>query len=177
MNVHPEPRPAPAGRNRWARSLLALALAAGAAVPTAGTVAHAATAPTGEPSTFSLNVPAGAGGAELADGHQGFSVESADFAHGFLTRDRMAGRLKTLGSDGVLRLGGYSMDLVWPAFGKWSRTSAPKEAIGGTVDQSDLDALRKLVDATGWKVTLGLPLKAVIDPAKLKNPAQDPAPG
>lgn len=68
------------------------------------------------------------------------------------------------------------MDLVWPAFGAAADTSAPAQAIGGTVDQSDLDGLKQLLDATGWKVTLGMPLKSLIDPAELKNPAKDPAP-
>ena len=115
-------------------------------------------------------------GVRLGPGFQGFSVESADFAHGFLTRQRMAQRLRTLGRHGVVRLGGYSMDLVWPAFGRWSDTPAPAEAIGGTVDQSDLAALAELLDATGWKVTLGAPLKSIIDPSKVKNPTRDPAP-
>jgi hypothetical protein len=115
-------------------------------------------------------------GLRLTTGFQGFSVESADFAHGFLTRERMAQRLRTLGRHGVIRLGGYSMDLVWPAFGAWRDVPAPAEAIGGTVDQADLDALADLLDATGWKVTLGAPLKSVIDPSKVKNPTRDPAP-
>jgi hypothetical protein len=113
--------------------------------------------------------------ARLADDFQGFSVESADFAHGFLTEKRMAQRLRTLGP-GVIRLGGYSMDLVWPAFGAWRGVPAPPQAIGGTVDQSDLDSLKGLLEATGWKVTLGAPLKTVVDPSKIKNPAKDPSP-
>ncbi|MBQ0895722.1 hypothetical protein KBX37_21925 [Micromonospora sp. U56] len=114
--------------------------------------------------------------AVLSGNFQGFSVESADFAHGFLTKERMAERLRTLGPNGVIRLGGYSMDLVWPAFGEWTDVPAPPEAIGGTVDQSDLDRLKELLDATGWKVTLGAPLKTVIDPSKIKNPTRDPSP-
>ncbi|MGH3388250.1 MAG: glycosyl hydrolase family 79 C-terminal domain-containing protein [Actinomadura sp.] len=113
--------------------------------------------------------------ARLVDDFQGFSVESADFAHGFLTKERMGRRLRTLGP-GVIRLGGYSMDLVWPAFGEWTDAPAPAEAIGGTVDQSDLNDLKELLDDTGWKVTLGAPLKGVIDPAKVKNPTRDPSP-
>ena len=107
---------------------------------------------------------------------QGFSVESADFAHGFLTSKLLARRLDTLGPQGVIRIGGYSMDLVWPAFGQWSGAPAPAEAIGGTVDQSDLDKLDGLVDDSGWKVSIGLPLKKVIDPSKIKNPTKDPSP-
>jgi hypothetical protein len=114
--------------------------------------------------------------ARLSDDFQGFSVESADFAHGFLTKERMAERLKTLGPHGVIRLGGYSMDLVWPAFGAWRGAPAPAEAIGGTVDQQDLDNLKALLDDTGWKVTLGAPLKSVIDPTKVKSLTKDPAP-
>ncbi|QNE22585.1 hypothetical protein F1D05_37670 [Kribbella qitaiheensis] len=94
--------------------------------------------------------------------NQGFSVESADFAHGYLTKQRMAQRLRTLGP-GVLRLGGYSMDLVWPSFGAAKGTPAPDWAIGGTVDRSDFEQLKQLVRASGWKVTLGAPLKSVLD--------------
>ncbi|HET6739002.1 MAG TPA: glycosyl hydrolase family 79 C-terminal domain-containing protein [Kribbella sp.] len=107
---------------------------------------------------------------------QGFSVESADLAHGFLTSRLLARRLKTLGPHGVIRIGGYSMDLVWPAFGAWAGAPAPAEAIGGTVDQSDLDKLAQLVRDSGWKVSLGLPLKKLIDPAKIKDPTKDPSP-
>ena len=84
------------------------------------------------------------GKTRLTEGFQGFSVESADFAHGYLTSERMAQRLRTLGDEGVIRIGGYSMDLVWPAFGDWAGAPAPAEAIGGTVDQQDLDALNAL---------------------------------
>ncbi|MFD7204695.1 glycosyl hydrolase family protein [Streptomyces sp. NPDC059893] len=125
---------------------------------------------------FALDATGSPSRATFDSGVQGFSVESADFAHGYLTEDLLAERLKTLGPHGVLRLGGYSMDLVWPAFGAAAHTPAPAQAIGGTVDQSDLDGLKQLLDATGWKVTLGMPLKSLIDPAKLKNPAKDPAP-
>ncbi len=107
---------------------------------------------------------------------QGFSVESADFAHGFLTKDLLARKLKTLGNTGVIRLGGYSMDLVWPAFGAYSDAPPPPQAIGGVVDQSDFDKLKALLDATGWKVTLGVPLKAIIDPSQIKSPTKDPSP-
>jgi hypothetical protein len=84
--------------------------------------------------------------------------------------------LKTLGTDGVLRLGGYSMDLVWPAFGAYRDAPAPPQAIGGTVDQNDFNQLKALLDDSGWKITLGAPLKAVIDQSKIKNPARDPSP-
>ncbi|MCM2412692.1 glycosyl hydrolase family 79 C-terminal domain-containing protein [Streptomyces sp. RKAG290] len=162
-------------RRRLVRTALAAALVAGAALPAGHAFARSGDdTPTG--TAFTLNATADSAGARLTGDHQGFSVESADFAHGYLTEDRMADRLRTLGNDGVLRLGGYSMDLVWPAFGRWSGSPAPKEAIGGTVDRSDLDALRKLVRASGWKVTLGVPLKSVVDPAVLKDPAKDPAP-
>ncbi|MCX5316065.1 glycosyl hydrolase family 79 C-terminal domain-containing protein [Streptomyces sp. NBC_00154] len=137
--------------------------------PGAGQTARSAT-------PFALDASGSASQTRLKVGMQGFSVESADFAHGYLTKDLLAERLKTLGDHGVLRLGGYSMDLVWPAFGTFKDNPAPAQAIGGTADQADLDGLKKLLDATGWKVTLGVPLKSLIDPAKLKNPAKDPAP-
>jgi hypothetical protein len=155
------------------RGLAGLAVAAltvaGTALP--GT---ASTSDAGTPAEVS--VQGQASGADLGDDAQGFSVESADLAHGFLTSRRMADRLDTLGRHGVIRVGGYSMDLVWPAFGHWAHTPAPPEAIGGTVDQSDLDALKRLTHDSGWKVSIGLPLKKTIDPAKIKDPTKDPSP-
>ncbi|MBM0238005.1 hypothetical protein JNW88_14140 [Micromonospora sp. ATA32] len=56
------------------------------------------------------------------------------------------------------------------------RHAGAPQAIGGTVDQEDLNELKKLLDDTGWKVTLGAPLKAIIDPAQVKNPTRDPSP-
>ncbi|WP_329449774.1 hypothetical protein OG894_02815 [Streptomyces sp. NBC_01724] len=166
-------------RPKSARIATPAALATAVALLACGGVALAEPA-TGEAAraqtAFTLDTHGSPTGAELDPGMQGFSVESADFAHGYLTKELLAGRLKTLGPHGVLRLGGYSMDLVWPAFGPHADAPAPAQAIGGTVDQADLDGLKKLLDATGWKVTLGVPLKSLIDQAKLKNPAKDPAP-
>lgn len=162
-------------RRRVRRSFVATALVV--ALSASGAVAVAADA--GEPAATSdvtLTATADEANARVPADFQGFSVESADFAHGFLTEDLLARRLRTLGHEGVIRVGGYSMDLVWPAFGAWKDAPAPAVAIGGTVDQADLDGLKRLVDATGWKVTLGAPLKGVIDPAKLKDPAKDPSP-
>jgi hypothetical protein len=166
------------GRGRAARWLLCGVLSAGLGFGDAADAAVAADTGTfgaADRGTTDVTLTATMSehNARLVENFQGFSVESADFAHGFLTEKRMAERLKTLGP-GVLRLGGYSMDLVWPAFGEWS--DAPAEAIGGTVDRSDLNDLKELLDASGWKVTLGAPLKGVIDPAKIKNPTRDPSP-
>lgn len=155
------------------RSLVAGALAAGL-VAAGGLPAIADD--TAATTSLTLTATVDGTNAVLGDDFQGFSVESADFAHGYLTRERMAERLRTLGPHGVIRLGGYSMDLVWPAFGDWTTAPAPSEAIGGTVDQSDLDHLKELLDATGWKVTLGAPLKKIVDPSKIKNPTRDPSP-
>jgi hypothetical protein len=119
-------------------------------------------AATAADSEINLVVTSNPANARITGDNQGFSVESADFAHGYLTKDRMAQRLRTLGP-GVLRLGGYSMDLVWPAFGAAKGTPAPAWAIGGTVDQADFDQLKVLLKASGWKVTLGAPLKSVLD--------------
>ncbi|MGH3387423.1 MAG: glycosyl hydrolase family 79 C-terminal domain-containing protein [Actinomadura sp.] len=161
-------------QSRSARWLLTVPLVLGLS-GVAG--AAAADGDAGEPAAaeFSLTARSSDSNPRLTDDFQGFSVESADFAHGFLTEERMARRLRTLGP-GVIRLGGYSMDLVWPAFGAWRDVPAPPQAIGGTVDQTDLDSLKELLDATGWKVTLGAPLKTVIDPSKIKNPTRDPSP-
>jgi len=140
------------------RSLLAATLAV--ALTSSGTlVAAAAPPPAAE---IRLTVTSDRTNASITGDNQGFSVESADFAHGYLTRERMAQRLKTLGP-GVLRLGGYSMDLVWPAFGTAKDTPAPDWAIGGTVDQGDFTQLRPLLRESGWKVTLGAPLLSVLN--------------
>jgi hypothetical protein len=159
---------------RTFRTLAAVAsigLAAGAALAAPAAAEDAAPA---APVTLAAAVDGT--NATLPGDLQGFSVESADFAHGYLTSALMSRRLDTLGPRGVIRIGGYSMDLVWPAFGRWADQPAPAEAIGGTVDQSDLDKLKALVDDSGWKVSLGLPLKKVIDPAKIKDPTKDPSP-
>jgi len=125
---------------------------------------------------ISLTATTDGANARITGDNQGFSVESADFAHGFLTKARMSQRLRTLGPHGVIRIGGYSMDLVWPALGAYHDAPAPVRAIGGTVDQSDLDNLKELLDDSGWKVTLGASLKSIIDPSQVTNPAKDPSP-
>jgi hypothetical protein len=112
--------------------------------------------------TFALTATSDDTAASVGTDTQGFSVESADLAHGFLTQDRLAPWLRTLGPHGVIRLGGSSTDLVWPAFGASQEASAPGWAIGGTVDQGDLSQLRRLLDASGWKVTLGAPLTPIL---------------
>lgn len=162
------------GRPGWRgvqRALLATTLVAGLAL-TAGTTATAITPAT----AFTLNASKVSHNPSLTGDNQGFSVESADFAHGYLTKSLMSQRLKTLGPYGVVRLGGYSMDLVWPAFGAYSDAPAPVEAIGGTVDQGDMNALKSLLDDSGWKVTLGIPLKKLLDPSQIKSPTKDPSP-
>lgn len=154
-------------------TIVSVGLAAAAAVAApAGATDQQATAST----AVSLTATADGTNPKLPADLQGFSVESADFAHGFLTSKLLAQRLDTLGPEGVIRIGGYSMDLVWPAFGQWTGVPAPAEAVGGTVDQSDLDRLKTLVEDSGWKVSIGLPLKKVIDPSKIKDPAKDPSP-
>lgn len=101
-------------------------------------------------------------GTATSGNNQGFSFESADLAHGFITRQLLAGPLRGLGPKGVIRISGYTADLVWPAFGAYAETPAPSWAIGGTVDQSDLDSLKQLVDATGWKVSIAVPDSSLV---------------
>jgi hypothetical protein len=140
-----------------------------------GLTASGAGAATGS-AAFTLTPASDPGGGAITGGNLGFSVESADFAHGFLTKARMSRWLRTLGPHGVLRLGGYSMDLVWPAFGAYRSAPVPPQAIGGVVDESDLAGLEALLHDSGWKVTLGVPLKSIIDPSKIKSPTKDPSP-
>ena len=114
------------------------------------------------PAAFTLTPTRGVSGAGVSGDNQGFSVESADFAHGFLTRRLLARPLVTLGHRGVIRIGGYTTELVWPAFGAFTDRPAPSWAIGGTVDESDLDQLKRLMAATGWKVTIAVPVLSLL---------------
>ncbi len=98
----------------------------------------------------------------ISGGNQGFSVETADFAHGFLTRQLLARPLATLGNRGTIRIGGYTSELTWPAFGEYARRRTPSWAVGGRVDQYNLDQLKQLLTATGWRVTIALPVKSVV---------------
>ncbi len=168
--------PRPGQRRSVLRSTTALALAAALSVAAAIGTGSAAVGDTAGSTAINLTATTDRSNAELSGASQGFSVESADFAHGFLTKALLSNRLKTLGRHGVIRIGGYSMDLVWPTFGAYRNAPAPPQAIGGVVDQSDLDQLKRLLDDSGWKVTIGLPLKAVIDQSLLKDATKDPAP-
>ena len=51
----------------------------------------------------------------------------------------------------------------------------PKQK-NATVDQSDMDALKPLLDDSGWKVTLGIPLKKLLAPEQIKSSLRDPSP-
>ncbi len=166
----------PRRRHRRAgQAVLATALVVGMGVA-GSTSASGSSDPSGPTTAFTLNATKDSSNPKLSGDNQGFSVESADFAHGYLTKELMAQRLKTLGPYGVIRLGGYSMDLVWPAFGKYSNAPAPAEAVGGTVDQGDMTALKGMLDASGWKATLGIPLKKLLTAEEIKSPLRDPSP-
>jgi hypothetical protein len=154
--------------------LLAIGLVTG--LTASGANAAAAPAALTDSTAITLTLTSDPSSGTITGDNLGFSVESADFAHGFLTRARMSQWLKTLGRHGVLRLGGYSMDLVWPAFGAYRNSPVPAQAIGGRVDQSDLNQLKALLHDSGWKVTLGVPLKSIIDQSKIKSPTKDPSP-
>lgn len=153
-------------------AVLALALGLSAASISSSQVAGAEGAST----AITLTANSHTSHTRLTGDEQGFSVESADFAHGFLTSALMANRLKTLGHNGVLRIGGYSMELVWPTFGPYVGAPTPAQAIGGVVDQSDLNSLKTLLHDSGWKVTIGVPLKSVIDQSQVKSLIKDPSP-
>ncbi|MEP7019082.1 MAG: glycosyl hydrolase family 79 C-terminal domain-containing protein [Pseudonocardiales bacterium] len=161
------------GLSQLPKILAVLTLTGGLTVGAISTAGPATAAGTTAITLTATNDPTNA---QISGNNQGFSVESADFAHGYLTMARMSQRLQTLGEHGVIRIGGYSMDLVWPTFGAYRNAPAPAQAIGGVVDQRDLDQLKRLTDDSGWQVTLAVPLKAVIDQAKLKDPNKDPAP-
>lgn len=128
--------------------------------PGAGTASARAAAPASR--AITLTPTRGATDTGTSGDNQGFSVESADFAHGFLTRKLLARPLAQLGHRGVIRVGGYTVNLIWPAFGAYADKPAPSWAIGGTVDQSDLDQLKLLTAATGWQVTIAVPVASLI---------------
>ncbi|MBO0768694.1 MAG: hypothetical protein J2O48_08440, partial [Solirubrobacterales bacterium] len=141
-----------------ARLLIGLALLCLAALALPGRATAAA------PSQFTLTPSTnGAPGTGLTGKNQGFSVESADLANGSLNAPLLTNWLRTLGPHGLIRVGGFSVDDIWPAFGSAQNTPAPAQAVGGTVNQADLDSLKQLLDATGWKATVAVPLKSVIN--------------
>ncbi|WP_231445208.1 hypothetical protein [Brevibacterium zhoupengii] len=93
---------------------------------------------------------------ELSHANLGISFESTDLVDPRLDPglSNLAGQLEFLGSPS-LRFGGNSLDrrTFWSSNGE--RTKHPEEV---TVTPSDLKRLKRLVDVTDSKVTLGIPL-------------------
>jgi hypothetical protein len=107
-------------------------------------------------------------GREFALGAVGLSLETKELA----TKDISASHrslvaLMRLLGPGVLRIGGNSLDYSW-----WtSDAEQPPEWATSVVTPADLARLRGLLEATGWRVVLGVDL-GHFDPARAANEAR-----
>lgn len=94
----------------------------------------------------------------LRDGNLGVSFETTDLSDPRLDpgTSNLASQLQGLGSP-ALRFGGNALDRrsFWTSKGE-----TPKDSGKTTITPEDLKRLKKLVDATGSTVTLGIPLGA-----------------
>jgi hypothetical protein len=106
-------------------------------------------------------------GAEFPRGAVGLSTETDELGMRTLSATRRS--LVTLMQDigpGILRIGGNSVDYSW-----WTSDHEPQPTWAtNVVTPSDLAALRRLLDATGWKVILGVDL-GHFDPARAADEA------
>ncbi len=107
-------------------------------------------------------------GPEFAPGAIGLSTEAQELGTDHLNaaRYRLVRLMRLLGPS-VLRVGGASVDLSW-----WTSDgeSSPPWATN-TVTPADLYALRGLLDATGWRVLLGVDL-GHFEPARAADEAR-----
>jgi hypothetical protein len=158
-------------RNRATVGLAAVALVAGvlAAVDsvTGSTLfgystAHAAAV------TTSITVQPAAVGSALPAGFAGLSLPPAELAANDFAHTNLAAYLKTLGSTGVIRMGGNSGDRTfWTSSGE----RAPSWATG-TITPASLRPLAAIARATGWKVILGVNFKR-LDAARAADEAKN----
>jgi hypothetical protein len=115
-----------------------------------------------------LRVDTSRPGSELAPGAVGLSVEARELSSGRLSAAHLSlVRLMRLLGPAALRVGGNSVDLSW-----WTSTgeSPPAWAVD-TVTPADLQALRGLLAATGWRVLLGVGL-GHFEPARAAEEAR-----
>ncbi len=102
-------------------------------------------------------------------GAVGLSIEAHELSTDHLSvyHGRLVRLLQLLGPS-VLRIGGDSVDLSW-----WTADNeAPPSWVTSTVTPTDLDALHRLLKATGWRVLLGLDLGHP-EPARAADEARE----
>lgn len=151
------------------RAVAALGVAA-ATLITAGT-AQASGVPAHRPGSvnagLAITVHPDQAGHRLRPGFVGFSFGAATVAADDYATTDFAGYLRTLGPDGVIRIGGNSGDKTF-----WTSTGepAPSWATSGTITPAKLQHLAAIVHATGWKVILAVNLKQP-DPARAADEA------
>jgi Glycosyl hydrolase family 79 C-terminal beta domain len=146
-------------RQRFRRLLLGALLPAGLAAVTgiavtgiavAGVAGVGSAATTA--ATATVTVKPGTG-AKLTDDFIGLSFEVNLITQPALTSGNLAQYLKTLGP-GVLRFGGNQVDKAY-----WTSRGEPAPSWAATtLTPADLDRLKTLATASGWKVILGVNL-------------------
>ena len=103
-----------------------------------------------------------AGGRNFAQGAIGLSTETYEFGvHHLSATSRARIRLMRLLGPAVLRIGGNEFDESW-----WTSHNEPRPSWAtNVVTPADLARLRGLLDATHWRVILGVNL-GHFDPAR-----------
>jgi hypothetical protein len=107
-------------------------------------------------------------GNELRPGFVGLSFGAATVAQDDYASTDLGGFLRTLGRNGVIRVGGNSGDSTfWTSTGE----TAPSWATSGTITPEKLQHLADIVRGAGWKVILAVNLKH-LDPARAADEAK-----
>ncbi len=134
----------------------------------AGTLAWArSTATVAQAATVVLTVETNRPGSEFAPGSVGLSMGTQELSSGHLSplHHRLVRLMRLLGPS-VLRIGANTVDSSW-----WtSNGESPPSWATNTVTPGDLSALRSLLEATGWRVLLGVDL-GHFEPARVADEA------
>jgi hypothetical protein len=115
-----------------------------------------------------LQLGSGQPGDVFDPGAVGLSTEAFELSSGHLSaeHERLVRLMRMLGPS-VLRIGGNSLDLSW-----WTSNGEPPPAwASNTVTPVDLATLSGLLDATGWRVLLGVDL-GHFEPARAADEAR-----
>jgi hypothetical protein len=140
-------------------AVAAASLAAGALI--GYPIAHASDV------TASITVQPGNVGNPMPAGFGGFALSTNALISNEFGNTNLAAYMRTLGSTGIIRVGGNSQDKTfWTSSGE----SAPSWS-DGTVTPASLQSLAALVKSTGWRVILGVNLKHD-DPARAADEAK-----
>ena len=107
-------------------------------------------------------------GNELKPGFVGLSFGAGTIAQDSYASTDLGGYLRTLGHNGVIRVGGNSGDATF-----WTSTGepAPSWATSGTITPDKLQHLATIVRGAGWKMILAVNLKHP-DPARAADEAK-----